>query len=169
MDLNIYFCASYHFLQNIRKNMGLKEIINNDIKQAMLAKKKQELIALRGIKSMILLAETEKGAASELSAEAEMKLLMKAAKQRKESSELYTKEGRQDLADKENLEYEVIARYLPKALSEEELREKIAEIIAAVGASAPSDMGKVMGVATKQLAGLADGKMIATIVKESLT
>lgn len=149
--------------------MSLKETINNDIKQAMLAKKKDELTALRGIKSMIMLAETEKGAGGELSSDSEMKLLMKAAKQRKESAELYTKEGRPDLADKENLEYEVISRYLPKALSEDELREKIADIIAAVGASSPADMGKVMGVATKQLAGLAEGKMIANIVRETLT
>ena len=149
--------------------MSLKETINTDIKQAMLARKKDELTALRGIKSMILLAETEKGSGGELSEDSEMKLLMKAAKQRKESAELYTKEGRQDLADKENLEYEVISRYLPQALSEDELREKISEIIASVGASSPADMGKVMGVATKQLAGLADGKMIATIVRESLS
>ena len=149
--------------------MSLKETINNDIKQAMLAKKKDELTALRGIKSMILLAETEKGAGGELSADGEMKLLMKAAKQRKESAELYTKEGRQDLADKENLENEVISRYLPKALSEEELRERISEIVKSTGATSPADMGKVMGVATKQLAGLAEGKMIANIVRETLT
>lgn len=149
--------------------MSLKETINNDIKQAMLAKKKAELTALRGIKSMILLAETEKGAAGELSSDAEMKLLMKASKQRKESAELYSKEGRTDLADKELLEYAVIAKYLPEALSEEALREKIKEIVESVGATSPAEMGKVMGVATKQLAGLADGKMIATIVRETLS
>lgn len=148
--------------------MSLKETINNDIKQAMLAKKKDELTALRSIKSMIMLAETEKGASSELSTDSEMKLLMKAAKQRKESAELYAKEGRQDLADKESFEYEIISRYLPKALSEEELKEKISEIINSVGATSSADMGKVMGVATKQLAGLAEGKMIATIVRETL-
>ena len=149
--------------------MSLKESINNDIKQAMLAKKKDELTALRGIKSMILLAETEKGAAAELSAEAEMKLLMKAAKQRKESAELYAKEGRQDLADKENFEYEIIARYLPKALSAAELQAELEQIIASVGASSPADMGKVMGVATKKLAGLAEGKLIANTVRELLS
>ena len=149
--------------------MSLKETINNDIKQAMLAKKKDELTALRGIKSMILLAETEKGAAAELSAEAEMKLLMKAAKQRKESAELYAKEGRQDLADKENFEYEIIARYLPKALSAAELQAELEQIIASVGASSPADMGKVMGVATKKLAGLAEGKLIANTVRELLS
>ena len=148
--------------------MSLTDTINSDIKQAMLAKKKDELTALRGIKSMILLAETEKGAGGDLTGDAEMKLLMRAAKQRKESAELYAKEGRQDLADKENLEHEVISRYLPKALTEEELRDKISAIIKSLGASSPADMGKVMGVASKQLAGLAEGKMIANIVKEIL-
>ena len=149
--------------------MSLKDTINTDIKQAMLAKKKDELTALRGIKSMILLAETEKGAQGDLSTDAEMKLLMKAAKQRKESAELYAREGRQDLADKENLEYDVIARYLPKALSDEELEEKLKEIITKVGASSPADIGKVMGLATKELAGLADGRKIADTVKAILS
>ena len=148
--------------------MSLKETINGDIKQAMLAKKKDELTALRGIKSMILLAETEKGAGDNLSGEAEMKLLVKAAKQRKESAEIYAGEGRQDLADIENLEYEVIARYLPKALSEDELKAELVAIISDLGASIPADMGKVMGVASKKLAGLADGKTIATMVKNLL-
>jgi len=149
--------------------MSLKETIDSDIKQAMLAKKKEELITLRGIKSMILLAETEKGAQGSLSSETEMKLLMKAAKQRKESAELYIREGRQDLADKENLEYDVIVKYLPKALSEADLKVEIATIISNLGANSPTDMGKVMGVATKKLAGLADGKMIADMVKKLLS
>ena len=148
--------------------MSLKETINSDIKQAMLAKKKDELTALRGIKSMILLAETEKGAGDNLSDDAEMKLLVKAAKQRKDSAEIYENEGRQDLADIENLEYEVISRYLPKALSEDELKAEVAEIIKSVGAASPADMGKVMGVASKKLAGRADGKSIATMVKSLL-
>jgi uncharacterized protein len=148
--------------------MSLKETINSDIKNAMLAKKKDELTALRGIKSMILLAETEKGAGNSLSSDVEMKLLVKAAKQRKESAEIYAAEGRQDLADIENIEYELIARYLPKALSTDELRTELVEIINTVGASSPADMGKVMGVASKKLAGLADGKMIATMVRELL-
>lgn len=149
--------------------MSLKETINADIKKAMLAKRKDELTALRGIKSMILLAETEKGAQGELSSDSEMKLLMKAAKQRKESAELYSKEDRQDLADKETQEYEIIARYLPKALSDEELQAKIEAIIEKTGAQSAADMGKVMGVATKELAGLADGKSIANKVREILT
>ena len=148
--------------------MSLKETIDSDIKQAMLAKKKDELTALRGIKSMILLAETEKGAEGRLSDEAEMKLLVKAAKQRKESAEIYTGEGRQDLANIENLEYEVISRYLPKALSEDELKAELIAIISSLGANSPADMGKVMGMASKKLAGLADGKTIADMVKNLL-
>lgn len=148
--------------------MGLKEIIDSDIKQAMLAKRKDELTALRSIKSMILLAETEKGAGGNLSAEAEMKLLVKAAKQRKESAEIYLGEGRQDLADIENLEHEVISKYLPKALSQEELKVELIAIISNLGAKSPADMGKVMGAASKKLAGLADGKTIATMVKTLL-
>jgi uncharacterized protein YqeY len=148
--------------------MSLKTTIDNDIKKAMLAKSKEELEALRSIKSMILLAETEKGHVAELTAETEGKLLMKAAKQRKESSEIFQKEGRQDLAQKENFQLEVISRYLPKQLSEAELMETLKGIIALVGAKGPQDMGKVMGSATKTLAGKADGKVISELVKKLL-
>ena len=148
--------------------MSLKETINNDIKKAMLAKQKDELLALRSIKSMILMAETEKGATGSLTSEVEMKLLVKAAKQRRESAEIYDREGRQDLATKENQELEVITRYLPKELSDEDLKKEILSIISSIGASSPADMGKVMGVASKKLAGLADGKKISSIVKELL-
>jgi len=148
--------------------MSLKETINGDIKQAMLAKRKAELTALRSIKSAILLAETEKGVKEEISEDIEMKLLMKAAKQRKESGELFKKEGRADLADKEFFEYEVISKYLPKQMEEAEVRAVLATIIAKVGASSPADMGKVMGAATKELAGKAEGRMICTLVKELL-
>ena len=148
--------------------MSLKETINGDIKQAMLAKRKAELTALRSIKSAILLAETEKGVKEEISEDIEMKLLMKAAKQRKESGELFKKEGRADLADKEFFEYEVISKYLPKQMEEAEVRAVLATIIAKVGASSPADMGKVMGAATKELAGKAEGRMISTLVKELL-
>lgn len=148
--------------------MSLKQQIDQDIKKAMLEKKKDELTALRAIKSAILLAESEKGAAGDISEEAELKLLTKAAKQRKESAELYEKEGRKDLADKEMLEYEVISRYLPKQLSEDELEAEVKKIVDEVGASGPQDMGKVMGVATKQLAGKADGKAISNAVKKIL-
>jgi uncharacterized protein len=148
--------------------MGLKQQIDTDIKKAMLAKNKEELTTLRAIKSAILLAETEKGAAAELTNEAEMKLLTKAAKQRKESAEIFQKEGRTELAEKELLEAEIISRYLPKPLTEEEMEAEIKAIIAAVGAAGPQDMGKVMGQATKALAGKADGKLISEKVKSLL-
>ncbi len=148
--------------------MSLKTTIDNDIKKAMLAKNKEELDALRSIKSMILLAETEKGGSTELAADIENKLLMKAAKQRKESAEIFQKEGRLDLTQRENLQLAIISRYLPKQLSEEEITAEIKTIITQVGAKAPQDMGKVMGVATKSLAGKADGKVISEIVKKLL-
>ncbi|MBL7848047.1 MAG: GatB/YqeY domain-containing protein [Cyclobacteriaceae bacterium] len=149
--------------------MSLKTTIDNDIKKAMLAKNKEELEALRSIKSLILLAETEKGTAAEISSEMESKLLMKAAKQRKESAEIFEKEGRKDLAQRENFQLEVISRYLPKQLSEGEITEALKGIISSVGAKGPQDMGKVMGAATKAMAGRADGKMISEIVKKLLT
>ena len=148
--------------------MSLKQQIDNDIKTAMLAKNKDELMALRAVKSMILLAETEKSGTGELNIEVENKLLMKAAKQRKESADIFQKEGREDLAKTELLELEVINRYLPKQLSEVEVQEEVKKIIELVGAKDPQDMGKVMGAATKQLAGKADGKMISEIVKKIL-
>ena len=149
--------------------MSLKEQIDQDIKQAMRDKNKDELTALRGIKSMILLAETEKGAGETLSEETELKLLTKAAKQRKESAEIYGGENREELAGKEEFEYEVISRYLPAQLSDEELGAALDRIIQDSGAAGPKDMGKVMGMATKSLAGKADGKKIAALVKEKLT
>ncbi len=148
--------------------MSLKEQIDGDIKKAMLAKNQGELLALRAIKSQILLAETEKGAKEELTSEAEMKLLAKASKQRKESAEVFAQQGRKDLEEKELMELAVVERYMPKQLSEEEIKVKLQEIIAKVGASGPGDMGKVMGAASKELAGLADGKLISTLVKSLL-
>lgn len=148
--------------------MSLKTQIDNDIKAAMLAKNKDELTALRSIKSMILLAETEKGGSGDLAQDMEGKLLMKAAKQRKESAEIFQKEGREDLAKKELLEYEVISRYLPKQLTEAEISVELKKMIEQVGAKGPQDMGKVMGTATKQLAGKADGKVISELVKKLL-
>ena len=148
--------------------MSLKQQIDNDIKQAMLAKNKEELEALRGIKSQILLAETEKGGSGDIGQDIEMKLLTKAAKQRKESIEIFTKEGRDDLAKREQFQLDVISRYLPKQLTEGEITEELKKIIATVGAKGPQDMGKVMGTATKQLAGKADGKLISDIVKKLL-
>lgn len=149
--------------------MSLKQQIDADIKKAMLAKNKEELEALRSIKSLILLAVTEKGGADDISAETEKKLLMKAAKQRKESAEIFEKQNRKDLADRELLQLAVIDRYLPKQLSEEEIRSEVAIVIREIGATGPQDMGKVMGVVTKKLAGQADGKMISDIVRKLLS
>lgn len=149
--------------------MSLKTKIDADIKAAMLAKNKEELEALRSIKSLILLVETEKGSSEDLSADAENKLLMKAAKQRKESAEIFQQQNRSDLAEKELFQLSVISRYLPKQLSETELIEELKKVIAETGAKGPQDMGKVMGIATKKLAGQADGKLISELVKKLLS
>jgi uncharacterized protein YqeY len=149
--------------------MSLKEQIDGDIKKAMLAKNQAELLALRALKSMILLAETETGNKVELSKDIETKLLMKAAKQRKESADVFGQQGRQDLQEKELLELSVIERYLPKQLSADELKEKVKAIVDRVGAKSAADLGKVMGVASKELAGLADGKAISETVKALLS
>ena len=148
--------------------MSLKQQIDGDIKAAMLAKEKDKLRALRAIKSMILLAETEKGGGGGLSEDAELKLLTKAAKQRKDSYDLYVEQGREDLATVEKDEFDIISNYLPKQLSQEELNAELEKIIAQVGATGPQDMGKVMGMATKALAGKADGKAISMQVKSLL-
>jgi uncharacterized protein len=149
--------------------MSLRQQIDSDIKKAMLSKNKEELEALRSIKSMILLAETEKGGSGEISSDTESKLLMKAAKQRKESADIFQQQNRKDLADKEIFQLDIITRYLPKQLSEEEIKTALQSIIQEVGAKGPQDMGKVMGVATKKLAGQADGKVISELVKKLLT
>lgn len=148
--------------------MSLKQQIDADIKKAMLAKSKEELEALRSIKSMILLAETDKGAAGEISADTENKLLMKAAKQRKESADIFQQQNRSDLAEKELFQLDVISRYLPKQLSEGDLESALKTIIAQLNAKGPQDLGKVMGAATKALTGQADGKVIADLVKKLL-
>lgn len=148
--------------------MSLKERIEADIKKAMLAKDKTRLQALRSIKSQILLAETEKGASENLLPEAELKLLNKAAKQRRESAEVYAKQYRSDLEATELAELAVIEEYLPQQLSEGDLVAKLVEIIHRVGATGPSDLGKVMGVAARELSGQADGKAISTAVSSLL-
>ena len=144
--------------------MSLKQKVEGEIKSAMIAKDKVRLTALRSIKSLILLEETKEGA-SGISAEDEMKLLTKAAKQRKDSAEIYQQQGRPDLYANEMAELAIIQEFLPKALSDEELTLAIQEIVNVTGAVGPKDMGKVMGVASKQLAGKADGKAIAEKVK----
>ncbi len=149
--------------------MSLKEQIDAAIKVAMLARNKEELDALRSIKSMILLAETEKGASGEVGADAELKLLMRAAKQRKESAEVFRENGRPELAEKEEFQLGIINKYLPKQLSEAEITAELKDIIVQTSASGPQDMGKVMGAATKKLAGKADGKLISELVKKLLS
>lgn len=149
--------------------MSLKTQIDADIKDAMRAKDKDALLALRAIKSMILLEETKEGSNGALKEADEIQLLSKAAKQRRESARIYREQGRDELATKEEDEVAVIEKYLPKQLSEEELSEKLKSIISQVGASGPKDMGKVMGAASKALAGQADGKAIANMVKTLLT
>ena len=149
--------------------MSLKQQIDADIKKAMLSKNKEELEALRSIKSLILLAETEKGSTEEITSETEKKLLMKAAKQRKESADIFEQQNRRDLADRELLQLGVINRYLPKQLSDDEIKSALLSVIKEVGASGPQDMGKVMGLATKKLAGQADGKVISEQVKKLLS
>lgn len=148
--------------------MALKLTIENGIKDAMRAKDADRLRALRAIKSMILLEETSGSNTGEISTDAEMKILMKAAKQRKDSLEVYIAQNRPDLAEKEQVELTVIEEFLPKQLSDSELAERISAIIAQLGATSPADMGKVMGVASKELAGLAEGRAISSKVGELL-
>jgi len=148
--------------------MSLFETINADIKSAMLAREKVRLEALRGIKKEFLEAKTAPGANGELSDDAAMKILVKMAKQRRESAQIYTEQNRPDLAEGELAELAVIEAYLPKPFTEEELTAELTKIIAQVGASSPADMGKVMGVASKALAGRADGRAISAKVRELL-
>lgn len=139
-----------------------------EMKEAMKAKDEALLRGLRAIKAEIIKAKTEPGANGEISADVEIKLLQKLVKSRKDSLEIFEKQNREDLAQKEREEISVIEKFLPKQLGETELKEIIAKIIAETGASSPADMGKVMGAANKQLAGQADGKTISAVVKELL-
>jgi uncharacterized protein YqeY len=148
--------------------MTLKKRIEEDIKQAMREKNQDTLRALRAIKSLILLEETKEGASGELSAEDELKLLTKAAKQRRDSASIYEEQNRVDLKEKEVAEIAVIEKYLPKQLSEEEVKVKLMEIIERVGAKSAAEIGKVMGVAMKELAGQTDGKVVQTLAKSLL-
>ena len=148
--------------------MSLKQQIDEDLKVAIRAQNKDEIRELRGIKSMILLAETEKGAIGELAKDAEIKLLTKAAKQRRDSAQLYSDQNREDLATIEYAELEIISKYLPEQLSEEVLIDQLNQIISDIGAVGPQDMGRVMGAANKVLKGKADGSTMAKIVKSIL-
>lgn len=140
-----------------------------ELKTAMLAKDEAALRSLRAVKAAILLAKTSEGAGGELKEEDEVKLLQKLVKQRKDSLEIFQQQGRSDLAVKEEEEIAVISRFLPAQMSPEEIRAEVSKIIAHTGASSPADMGKVMGAATKLLAGKADGKSISAVVKELLS
>lgn len=150
-----------------KKTMSLFEKVNDDIKTAMKAREKDKLEALRAVKSAFLLAKTE-SSNKDLSEDQELKIVQKLVKQRRESAEVYKSQNRLDLHDKEAFEADVISGYLPEQLSESELEQELTKIIEQVGASGPQDMGKVMGSATKQLGGKADGKAIAAKVKELL-
>lgn len=147
--------------------MSLKTKIDSDIKGAMLARDQVKLLALRDIKKGILIEETKPGAEGLTEAD-EMRILQKAVKQRKDSAEIYKTQNRTDLLDKELAEIAIIEAYLPAAMSEEELQSLVQKIIEKVGANAPSDMGKVMGVASKELAGKAEGRAISEMVKKLL-
>lgn len=149
--------------------MNLEEKIMAELKKAMLAKDEKTTRSLRAIKAAIILAKTAEGASGELNEEAETKILQKLVKQRRDSLEIFQQQNRADLAQKEQEELEVIEKFLPKQLSADELKTELTKIISSVNASSPADLGKVMGAATKQLAGKADGKAISAIVKELLS
>lgn len=149
--------------------MNLEQKIMAELKTAMLAKDEKALRSLRAIKAAILLAKTSEGAGGELKEEDEIKILQKLVKQRKDSLEIYEKQNREDLAAKEREEIGVIEQFLPRQMTPDEIRKELTAIISETGASSPSEMGKVMGVATKRLAGKADGKTISTLVKELLS
>ncbi len=148
--------------------MSLQQELMVKLKEAMKAKDAVALQSLRAIKSEILLAQTKGGASSELTKEEEIKLLQKLVKQRKDSASIYKEQGREDLAEPELAQVEIIAQFLPAQMSEADLKKIIAEIMSTIGATSIKDMGKVMGMASKQLAGKADGKAISTTVKQLL-
>jgi uncharacterized protein len=148
--------------------MGLEQKVMNELKTAMLARDEKSLRSLRAIKAALINLKTSEGFSGTVKEEDELKLLQKLVKQRKESLEIYEKQNRSDLAEKELEEISVIEKFLPKQMSEKEIKNAVTAIIKETGASSPADMGKVMGAANKQLAGKADGKTIAGIVKEML-
>ena len=148
--------------------MSLITQIDQDIKQAMLAKQAEKLRALRAVKSALLLAKTEKGASEDISEEAEIKVLQRLVKQRKESADIYQSQNRPDLYQIEKEELDVIEGYLPKQMGRDEIEAYLKDLISRVGATSVKDMGKVMGAANKELAGKADGKTISEVVKQLL-
>jgi uncharacterized protein len=148
--------------------MDLEQKIMAEMKDAMKSKDEAGLRGLRAIKAEIIKAKTEPGAGGAVTPEKEISLLQKMMKQRRDSLDIYQQQNREDLAKKEQEEMAIIERFLPKQMSEDELRAEIQEVIAQTGASSPADMGKVMGVASKKLAGRADGKTISAVVKQLL-
>ncbi|RNC91717.1 MAG: GatB/YqeY domain-containing protein [Allomuricauda sp.] len=149
--------------------MSLQEKVMSEMKLAMKAKDTVALESLRAIKSALLLAKTEKGGGSELSEQDEIKLVQKLVKQRKDSAAIFKEQGRNDLADPELAQVAVLEKFLPEQLSEEEIEKVVVQTIAAIGASGMQDMGKVMGMVSKALAGQADGKTISMVVKKKLS
>ena len=149
--------------------MGLEIKINNAIKEAMKSKDQQSLNPLRAIKTALLMQKTQKGSDQSISNEDEMKILQKLVKQRRESAEIYRNQGRDDLAVTETKEAEIIQNFLPKALSEKEIETVVKQIIDQIKAEGIKDMGKVMGIATKNMLGKADGKIISSIVRKLLS
>jgi hypothetical protein len=149
--------------------MSLETQVMGEMKTAMKEKNEAVLRALRAIKAEIIKAKTEPGAGGEIDEAAEQKFLQKMMKQRKDSLEIFIQQGREDLAVKEREEIAVIEKFMPEQMSEADIRTVVSAIISETGAASPADMGKVMGAATKQLAGKADGKIISTIVKELLS
>lgn len=148
--------------------MSLFDLINEDLKKAMKEREKDKLEAIRAVKTAFLLAKADKGASSVLTEDEELKIIQKLVKQRNESAEIYKSQNRIDLYDKETLEAQVISAYLPRQLTDKELTEAVKKIIQATGASTMKDMGQVMGMASKELAGRAENKIIAAKVKELL-
>lgn len=148
--------------------MSLEQKIMAELKTAMLAKDEKTIRSLRAIKAAIINAKTSEGAGGQVTEEGENKLLQKMVKQRKDSLEIFEKQNREDLAQKEREELEVIERFLPRQLSTDQIKERVKKIIEETGATSQADFGKVMGSASKQLAGQADGKIISAVVKELL-
>ncbi len=150
--------------------MGLEHLINQDLKEAMLAKDRQKLEALRAIKAALLLEKTGGGVGdSEIPESVEMKLLQKQVKQRRDTAKIYREQNRPELAEEEEYQAAIIEKYLPEQMSEEEVKAVVEKVIADTGASSMKDMGRVMGMVAKQLAGKADNKMVSVLVKQLLS
>ncbi len=164
-----FFLIIFIFAYQKKEHMSLQQDVMSALKNAMKAKDQTALTALRAVKSAILLAQTESGAKEELTEEQELKILQKQVKQRRDSAAIYLEQNREDLAAPEIAEADVIAQFLPEALSEEEIEKVVVMTIDDIGAQGMKDMGKVMGIVSKELAGQADGKTISSIVRQKLS